>query len=128
MVTTSFQYPQLLYVKSIQEATQLPNGSWSDETELWTLTAACREETNGRGTMINTVDGRALAFSSLIQLPKGTQKIDEGTLIAVSNKSIDQDQMSDPDYIAEAKKEGVIIAAGQILKCDAGRLHTRIWI
>lgn len=128
MVTTSFQYPHLLYVKSIQEATRLPNGSWSDETELWALTAACREETNGRGTMINAVDGRALAFSSLIQLPKGTQRIDEGTLITISKEVLSQSQFDDSDYINEAKKKGVIIAAGQILKCDAGRLHTRIWI
>ena len=128
MVTTSFQYPQRLYAKTIQEAIQLPNGSWQPETEVWALTASCREETNGKGTQISTADGRVLAFSSLIHLPKGTPKVDEGKQIIIATEELDTDQLNDMDYINAAKLLGVIVASGQVLKCDVGRLHTRIWI
>lgn len=128
MVTRSFQYPQYLYAKTIQEATQLPNGSWQPETEVWTLTASCREETNGKGTQINTADGRSLAFSSLVQLPKGTQKIDEGKQIIIATEELDTEQLNDTDYINGLKQTGIIVATGTVLKCDVGRLHTRAWI
>ena len=128
MVKQSYQYPQRLYTKTIQEATQLPNGSWQPETEVWALTAYCREETNGKGTQINTADGRALAFTSLVQLPKGTPKIDEGKQIIIAIEELDAEQLNDTDYINAAKQTGTIVATGTVLKCDVGRLHTRAWI
>lgn len=78
--------------------------------------------------MINTADGRALAFSSLIQLPKGTPKIDEGKEIIIATEELDTEQLNDTDYIYAAKQTGTIVATGIILKCDVGRLHTRAWI
>lgn len=128
MVTRSFQYPQRLYTKTIQEAIQLPNGSWQPEMEIWSLTAACREETNGKGTQINTADGQVLAFSSLVQLPKGTPKIDEGKQIIIAIEDLDINQLNNTDYVTAATQAGTIVANGIVLKCDAGRLHTRIWI
>ncbi len=128
MVTKSFQYPQRLYSKTIQEAIQLPNGSWQPETEVWELVASCREETNGKGTMINTADGRALAFTSLIQLPKGTSKIDEGKEIIIATEELDTEKLNDTEYVNAAKQTGKIVATGIVLKCDVGRLHTRAWI
>lgn len=129
MVKQSYQYPQRLYTKTIQEATQLPNGSWQPETEVWALTAYCREETNGKGTQINTADGRAIAFSSLIQAPKGTPRVDEGTEVIISTDAqLDVTKLLNADFVTTAKQQGIIVAQGTCLKCDSGRLHTRIWI
>ncbi|MFA5651091.1 MAG: hypothetical protein WC914_08105 [Proteiniphilum sp.] len=129
MVNTSHQYPQGLFKKTITPSQQLPNGSWTEETEAWQAVSACREETNGRGTMINTADGRAIAFSSLIQAPKGTPRVDEGTEVIISTDAqLDVTKLLNADFVTTAKQQGIIVAQGTCLKCDSGRLHTRIWI
>lgn len=58
MVTTSYQYPQYLYaLQHDGESVQLPNGSWETPAAAWELKAVCREETNGKGSTIQTADG-----------------------------------------------------------------------
>ena len=85
MVTTSYQYPQYLYaLQHDGESVQLPNGSWETPAAAWELKAACREETNGKGSTIQTADGETRVFASLIQLPKGTAKVPEGTQVIVN--------------------------------------------
>lgn len=128
MVTTSYQYPQYLYALNTGEATQLPNGSWSDNAATWELKVACREETNGKGATIQTADGQSLVFSSLIQIPKGTPRIDEGTQVIVTTEVIDVSQLLNKDYIATAKDSGQIVVIGTCQKYDFGRLHCRMWI
>ena len=128
MVTTSYQYPQYLYALNNGEATQLPNGSWSDNAATWELKAACREETKGKGATIQTADGKSLVFASLIQLPKGTGRIDEGTEVIVAREEVDTTQLLDEEFIATAKSSGLIVARGTCQKFDLGRLHCRIWI
>ena len=55
MVTTSYQYPQYLYaLQHDGESVQLPNGSWETPAAAWELKAVCREETNGKGSTIQT--------------------------------------------------------------------------
>ena len=91
MVTTSYQYPQYLYVfQHDGESVQLPNGSWETPAAAWELKAACREETNGKGSTIQTADGETRIFASLIQLPKGTAKIPEGTQVIVTREDIER--------------------------------------
>ncbi len=128
MVTPSFQYPHLLYRRQVTESQQLPNGSWTEPTDTWVLHKECREETNGKGAQINTADGRVLAFSSLIQLPKDIGRIDEGTEVIVTTKVVQPDQLKDVEFINTAKQEGTIQAQGACLKFDSNRLHCRIWI
>lgn len=65
MVTTSYQYPQYLYaLQHDGESVQLPNGSWKTPAAAWELKAACREETNGKGSTIQTADGQTLSVPS----------------------------------------------------------------
>ncbi len=79
--------------------------------------------------MINTADGRAIAFSSLIQAPKGTPRVDEGTEVIISTDAqLDVTKLLNADFVTTAKQQGIIVAQGTCLKCDSGRLHTRIWI
>ena len=128
MVTT-YQYPQYLYAfNNDEEAVQLPNGSWSNPAKYWELKAACREETNGKGSTIQIADGEALVFASLIQIPKGTVRINEGTIVLVAREEIDPDQLTEPDFIENAKINGLVIAKGICAKYDYGRLHCRLWI
>ena len=128
MVKT-FQYPQYLYALHTGEATQSPtNGSWEPGEKAWELKSICREETNGKGHIIHTTGGDSIVFSSLIQIPVGTERINEGTEIVVTREEIEPSQLLDSDFTQEAKITGLIIAKGKCLKYDFGRLHCRLWI
>jgi ADP-ribose pyrophosphatase YjhB (NUDIX family) len=128
MVTTTHQYYQYLFVRRDGEATQLPNGSWQTSEDGWELVAACREETNGKGATIVTANGEARVFGSLIQLPKGTARINEGTAIAVLREAVDATRLSEADFIEASKITGLVVATGTCEKFDLGRLHCRLWI
>lgn len=128
MVNTSFQYYQYLYVLDNGEAVKLPNGSWDNGTNGWELKAACREETNGKGATIQTADRKDFVFASLIQFPKGTQRINEGTEIIVTQEEVDTKQLLEPGFIDSAKITGLVVVTGVCQKFDLGRLHCRMWI
>lgn len=129
MVTTSYQYPQYLYaLQHVGESVQLPNGSWDEPAAAWVLKAACREETNGKGSTIQTADGKTRVFASLIQMPKGTARIAEGTQVVVTREEVDVTQLSNIDFIASAKETGIVVVMGTCEKFDSGRLHCRLWV
>ena len=125
MVTdvVSRQYPHYLYRCEVGEATQDGNGSWQTASESWVFHSVCREETNGKGTQIQATNGQFITFASLVQLPKGTQRVPEGTLIAVAEMPLEPSQL-----LEEANAAGVIRVSGDCLKFDNGRLHCRIWV
>ena len=128
MVTT-FQYPQYLYALHTGEAKQNPNtGNWITESDGWELNGICREETNGKGQVIHTTNGNSLVFSSLIQIPAGTERINEGTEIIVTRNEIVPETLLSDDFVKNAKITGLIVAKGTCLKYDFGRLHCRLWI
>ena len=129
MVITSYQYPQYLYAfNNDEDAEQLPNGSWKETVPSWELKAACREETNGKGSTIQTANGNTLVFASLIQLPKGTARINEGTEVLVTREEVEPNQLLEPGFIDSAKVSGLVVAKGICEKYDYGRLHCRLWI
>lgn len=129
MVTTSYQYPQYLYVfQHDGESVQLPNGSWETPAAAWELKAVCREETNGKGSTIQTADGETRVFASLIQLPKGTAKIPEGTQVIVTREEVEVSQLANTDFVETAKATGLVVVTGTCEKFDLGRLHCRLWI
>lgn len=128
MVNTSFQYYQYLYVLNNGEAVKLSNGSWDNNARSWELKAACREETNGKGATIQTAGRKDFVFASLIQLPKGTPRIAEGTEIVVTQEEVDTNQLLEPGFIDSAKITGLVVVTGFCQKFDPGRLHCRMWI
>jgi hypothetical protein len=128
MVTT-FQYPQYLYALQSDEATQNPNtGSWETGPAVWELKNICREETNGKGHTIATVNGETLVFSSLIQIPPGTARINEGAEIAVTREQVEPENLLNDDFRKQGKINGIIVVTGKCMKYDFGRLHCRLWI
>jgi len=107
------QYPHYLFaVKSGSEATQDDNGNWSESTAINVFVSTCREETNGAGSEIQVAGGTFHRFTSLVQLPKGTQSVEVGTTIFVSNGADGSD----------------IRIQGKVLKFDVGQLHSRLWV
>lgn len=129
MVTIRPQYYEFLYIlQGGTEATQQPNGSWAPGASGWTLKGACREETNGKGSVITTADGKALTFASLIQLPVGTTRVPEGTKVIVTSQEVQTSDLENEAYRRTAKESGLIVAEGVCLKFDFGRLHSRLWI
>lgn len=129
MVTTSYQYPQYLYaLQHDGESVQLPNGSWETPAAAWELKAVCREETNGKGSTIQTADGETRVFASLIQLPKGTAKVPEGTQVIVTREEVEVSQLANTEFVEAAKATGLVVVTGTCEKFDLGRLHCRLWI
>jgi hypothetical protein len=123
------QYPHALYALTTPEATRNANGSWVQAEPSWSLVGACREETNGKGSTITTTDGHALLFTALIQLPKGTARVNEGTEVAVADETLTAAEIADLGANLEAwRRSGKIRIAGTCAKFDKGRLHCRLWI
>ena len=61
---------------------------------------------------ISIAGGVFHTYSSLIQLPKGTRKISEGTKVVITN-----DQLGEDERIQ-----------GEVMKFDQGQLHSRLWV
>lgn len=121
MVTdvASRQYPHYLYKRTSNgEAVQDANGSWKAFDAEWTLHSICREETNGK----------FVTFASLIQIPKGVQRIPEGMEIAVADEPLEPSRLLNQETMEEAKISGIIRISGVCLKFDKGRLHCRLWV
>lgn len=122
------QYHQHLYAlaqsgESVQDAT----GNWTAKTKSWVHIGLCREETNGKGNTVTTADGQVLVFSSLIQLPTGTTRIEEGKMVIVTRTEVEAASITDA-FIAEGLRTGNVVAKGICKKFDNGRLHCRLWI
>lgn len=107
------QYPHFLFVKQVVEATQDVDGNWSNSSESWGLHSVCRDQSNGKGTVINGQDGKAIVFSSVIHLPLESSRISENTEVLVSETN---------------NPIGTIRIKGQVLKYDVGQLHNRLWL
>lgn len=106
------QYPHYLFALITGESTQGEDGRWSDEDQQAIFLSMCREETDGRGSEVQTADGTYRKYSSIIQIPKGDLTIDEGTSVFVS----------DHEDGSGARIKGVA------LKFDKGQLHSRLWV
>ena len=107
------QYPHYLFKKVVEESTQGPDGNWTEQSESWVLHSECREETNGKGQMVNGPDGVAIVFSSTVYMPKSEQMIAEGTEVLVSETN---------------SADGVTRVKGRVLKFSNGQLNTRLWV
>jgi len=107
------QYPHFLFVKQVSESVQDANGNWSKPTENWVFHAICREQTNGKGSLVSGQDGKAIVFSSVVHLPLNTQRVIEGSEVLVSELN---------DY------NGPVRIQKQVLKYDLGQLHSRLWV
>lgn len=110
------QYNHYLFVQVLgneEDTKRDEEGNWINDSPSWKFHSVCREETNGKGATIQGVDGKITVFSSLVQLPKGTARISEGTKVLVSESNT---------------PEGIIRITGSALKFDPGQLHCRLWV
>lgn len=107
------QYPHFLFVKSVAEASQDADGNWLPTTENWVLHSVCREQSNGKGSVINSQDGKAIVFASVVHLSGKSERITEGTEVLIS-------ETNSPD--------GFVRIQEQVLKFDVGQLHNRLWL
>ena len=105
------QYPHHLFAVDSGESVQDENGNWVDAPGGYVYVGACREESDGRGTLV-AAGGTFHRFSSLIQLPRGSAKVETGTSVMVSDNS---------DGSGERIR-------GEVLKFDVGQLHSRLWV
>ena len=106
------QYPHFLYIIQPGESMQDEDGNWTETDNETVYIGPCREETSGKGNELRTAGGRFITYTSVIQLPKGSTRIQEGTTIIVSD---------------DANCNSVRIK-GTCLKYDAGQLHSRLWV
>jgi len=106
------QYPHFLYVKTVTESVQDGDGNWTDPSETLVLHSVCREQTNGKGSLVNGPDGKAIVFASIIHLPLETERIPEGSEVIVSDD----------------ESGSIVRIKGEVLKFDTGQLHCRLWV
>ncbi|MFS0489892.1 hypothetical protein [Leadbetterella byssophila] len=107
--------------------TQDSNGDWVTTQPSWVYKGACREETNGKGHQIEA-DGAAYVFSATIQMPKGANRIPEGTTVLVLEAKVSNTATLTESYVNEALISGAARIKQTVKKCDVGQLHTRIWV
>lgn len=105
------QYPHYLFAILGGDSIQDENGNWIVPDATPQFVSMCREETDGRGNEIQVAGGTFRKYSSLIQLPKGTPKIEDGTSV----------------YVADTDGTNIRVK-GISLKFDKGQLHSRLWV
>jgi len=107
------QYPHNLYLKTVTGSSQDESGNFLPGNESWVFHSECREQTNGKGSLINAADGEAIVFASTVHLPMSAPRIAEGSEVKVLN--------GDPE-------DPYLRIQGTVLKFDPGRLHNRLWL
>lgn len=123
------QYPHYLYRLAIGDGTEAEATEVVTAPAEWVFVGMCREETNGKGSQTTTTDGKALLFSSLIQLPTGTQRVDEGTEVMITEAALtDEELQSVEENLDTWRATGRLRIKGTSAKFDNGRLHCRLWV
>lgn len=108
------QYPHFLYVKVMGgNSTRDDAGNWIAAGEEFMFHTICREETNGKGHVINGQDGKSIIYSSIVYMPKSVARLKEGAEIAIY-------ESKDTNSVCLIRK--------QVLKFDAGQLGCRLWV
>ncbi|MCF2498398.1 hypothetical protein [Dyadobacter chenhuakuii] len=103
------QYPYILQVLQLTGGGFDGDGNPIPSTEEFVDHAKCRDEANSAGKQINLVDGSALVFDSLIQLPKGPALIEVGSMVRVM-------------------EENVVRVKGTVKRFQKDQLHSRLWV
>lgn len=106
------QYPHFLFVVETTETYRDEDGNWVPGETKHVFKSKCRDEKNGKALKIQLAGGEFYLFSSLIQLPKGTDGYGKGTEVVVTN------DMAGNDVRIKA----------QVSDCDKGQLHSRLWL
>ena len=108
------QYPHFLYVKTVTDSERdSMTGNWSDSTESWVLHSICREEPNGKGTVIKSIDGNSIQIASTVYMPKGVEPVAANSEVMVTETESD---------------DGVQRVSGKVLRFNAGQLNCRLWV
>lgn len=106
------QYPHYLFAVETTESYRDDDGNWIPGSTTIVYKGKCREETNGKGSQIQLAGGTFHIFSSLIQLPKGTGRISEGSEVIIADDAEGND----------------IRIKGEVLKFSQEQLHSRLWV
>src|SRR5574343_1800368 len=108
------QYPHYIYVKYLGgESFQNDEGNWEMTGPIWKVHGKGREETNGAGRQIIGTDGKAIVFSSVVYMPKGAEKITEGTEVLISESKTES---------VVGSEQGPVRIGGKCLKFSPGQL------
>jgi hypothetical protein len=109
------QYPHFLFRKEAEgDTVQDPTtGEWIDKPSEWIFHGECREEPNGKGSVVNGEDGQATVYASTVYLPFGTTRIQAGVEIFVS----------DTNSVSSRRR-----VSGRVLRFSDGQLNCRLWV
>lgn len=103
------QYPYTLeLLQKTKSVFDESTASWIESTEEWVEVSKCRDETGGGGK-VTTQDGEIYSFSSIVQLPKGTDGIKSGDRIRVI-------------------QGGNVRFEASVVRFSKDQLHSRLWV
>lgn len=106
------QYPYALEEYQVADATLGTTGNWETTEGVWVEISKCRDESGlqgGGSRLLMMPDGKAITFSSLIQLPLTCPALLAGATIRVMDGSI-------------------LRLEGKILRFVQDQLHSRAWV
>ncbi|MCX8676270.1 hypothetical protein G8C41_03845 [Apibacter sp. B3706] len=104
------QYPYKLEILVIAESIRDGNGDYQPQKTEWKHYCYCRDEA-GNGKVIKGVDGVNYLYTALIQCPKGTKQVTQGTLIRVIDG-----------------EGSVRVQELPVMYSRMDQLHTRLWV
>lgn len=106
------QYPYTLEEYQVADATLGTTGNWETPEGEWVEISKCRDESGLKGggsSLLYMPDGKAITFSSLIQLPMTCPILKGGATIRVMDGDI-------------------LRLEGKILRFVQDQLHSRAWV
>lgn len=131
------QYAHYLYRLEHADAVKDEDGDWTSSGAVWVFVCRCREETNGKGARITLTDGKDFVFGSLIQIPVGNEKIQEGAKVMITQQEISSEDLllissvNDKNGIKKMEEltlNGDIRIKGECKKYDLNTYHNRMWM
>jgi hypothetical protein len=104
------QYPHTLTATIVSDAHQDENGNWVPGAS-YTRQIECRAEVKspsiGGAGLISTSDGRMVAYSMVVYMPRGTDPLQEGVSVSIN--------CMPP-------------VTGNVLSFSKGQLNSRLWL
>lgn len=107
------QYPDIISFQNSSDAVLDENtGNWTPGTNPVTISSPCRYEASNGNGVINGEGGQRINYSGVVYLPKDAPVIKTGTVVTVTVK----------------RDEGDQVVKDKVLRFFRGQMNARLWV